>query len=285
MRKSWFTLGVLFACVAALGLFAWLKPPKPQSAGQAVSPLKIADARQLRVLRKGQAFATLEKRDNTWVLTQPLQAPADAFQVGRLLAVMEAKSAARFPANDLAKFELNAPQAEFIVNDERFVFGAINNVTREQYVLASGAVHALDPRFAAAIPATPAGLIRRTLLTSADAPQRFEFGNFTVDYDGKKWVTNPSHGDASQDDFNRWVAQWREGSALRVELADQRAAAKEISITLKDGRKIMLGIVQTEPELIVRRADLGLQFVFVGDIGAQMMAPPLVREPPKPIPK
>jgi hypothetical protein len=53
---------------------------------------------------------------------------------------------------------------------------------------------------------------------------------------------------------------------------------RELQITLNDGRKVLLGVVQTEPELIVRRADLGLQFVFVGDIGALMLAPPAARQ-------
>lgn len=286
MRKSWITLALLFASVAALGLFVWLKPPKPQHAGHAVTAIKLADARTLRVLRKGKTLAVLERRDSKnseWFMTEPLQGPADAFHIGRLLAVLDAKSAAPYTASapELAKFELNAPQAELVINQQRFAFGAINTVTREQYLLTQDQVYPVELRFAAAIPNDAAALLRRSVLAPNDAPQRFEFATFTVSYDGKKWVTTPSTGEASQDDFNRWVAQWREGSALRVEtgtkLADQRKPEREISITLKDGRKLTLGIMQIEPELIVRREDLGLQFVFVGNVGEQMMAPPPVR--------
>ena len=269
------TLGAFFTCVAALGLFVWLKPPKLQTVTHAVSALKPADARTLRVQRKGKTLAVLEKRAHEWFLIQPLTAPADAFQVSRLLAVLEAKSALLYPPSDLAKFELNTPQAELTINDQRFVFGAINNVTREQYVLTQNQVYPLELRFAAAIPNDATGLLRRSVLAPGATPLRFEFGTFTVAFDEKKWTTAPSSGDVSQDDYNHWVAQWREGSALRTEPADKRAASKEIYITLTSGNKVSLGIVQTEPELIVRRADLGLQFVFVGNIGAQMVAPPV----------
>ncbi|HTE13686.1 MAG TPA: DUF4340 domain-containing protein [Burkholderiales bacterium] len=274
MRKSWITLGAFFICVAALGLFVWLKPPKPQNATHAVSVLKSAEVRTLRVQRKGKALAVLEKRADEWFLIEPLTAPADAFQVSRLLAVLEAKSALQYPLSDLAKFELNTPQAELTINDQRFVFGAINNVTREQYVLTQNHVYPLELRFAAAIPNDAAALLRRSVLAPGDTPLRFEFGAFTVAFDEKKWTTAPSPGDVSQDDYNRWVAQWREGSALRTEPVDKRAATEEIYITLKNGNKVSLDIVQTQPELIVRHADLGLQFVFVGTIGAQMMAAP-----------
>lgn len=274
MRKSWITLGALFACVAALGLFVWLKPPKEQNVTVAVTTLKSAAARTLRIQRKGGSLAALEKRGNDWFLLEPVKAPADSFQVLRLLAILDAKSASQYPAADAAKFELDAPQTEIIINDQRFAFGAINNVTREQYLLAQDQIFIVDPRFAAAVPANANALIRRSVFSPADGPERFEFGAFTVATDGKKWSTTPPAGDISQDDYNRWVAQWREGSALRSEIADGRNTEREIFATLKDGTKIALGIVRSDAELIVRRADIGLQFVFTGDIGKQMMAAP-----------
>ena len=271
-------LGALLACVAALAAFVWLKPSRPATDAHAVSALQPASTRTLHVIRKGRTLARLERRDREWFMTEPLAAPADAYQVSRLLAVLEAKSPQQFPPSDAAKFELQAPQAELVVNDQRFAFGAINNVTREQYVLTQNQVYALDVRFAAAIPADATSLLRRSVLAPGDEPQRFDFGAFTVTRDEKKWTTTPSTSDVSQDDYNRWVAQWRDGSALRTEAADARKAATEIHIQLKAGRKLTLGVVQREPELIVRRDDLGLQFVFVGTIGTQMMAPPGLRK-------
>ncbi len=282
MRKTWITLGVLFACVAALGLFVWLKPPKTPLSF-ALSTLKPADARAVRVLRKGTPLAVLEKRDGTWFLNEPLKAPADDFQVQRLIAVIEAKSALQYPATDLAKFELNAPQAEIIVGDQRFAFGAINNVTREQYVLTQDKVFPLQLNYGAAVPADATALLRKSVLAPRDAPARFEFEKFSVASNDRKWSATPPAGEVSQDDYNRWVAQWREGSALRTEVIDARKPLGEINITLKDGAKITkvtLGLMQTEPELIVRRADIGLQFVFAGSMGKQMLAPPGTKLPP-----
>lgn len=278
MRNRWIMLGALFACVAALAAFVWLKPSRPATVTHAVSALKPADARSLHLTRKGRTLARLERRDNEWFMSEPLAAPADAFQVSRLLAVLEAKSPRQYPMSDAARFELRSPQAAIVINDQRFAFGAINNVTQEQYVLTQNQVYALDLRFAAAIPVDAMLLLRRSVLAPGEDPLRFEFGTFTVARDEKKWSTTPSAGDVSQDDYNRWVTQWRDGSALRTVAADTRKAETEIHIQLQAGRKLTLGVVQREPELIVRRADLGLQFVFVGTVGAQMMAPPGMRK-------
>ncbi len=277
MQKSWITLGVLCVCVAALGLFVWLKPPKPERVANAVATLKTADARTLHVKRKDVTLATLEKRGNDWHLTTPIQAPADSFQVLRLLAVLDAKSAAQYPLADAGKFDLDTPQVELIINDQRFAFGTINNVTGEQYLLTQQQIFAVEPRFAAAIPANAAAIMRRSVLAAGDVPVRFDLGDFVVAHDGKKWSTTPAVGDISQDDYNRWVAQWREGSALRSEIAPHGTANRTVSITLKDGAKLALGLMQSmqsDAELVVHRADLGLKFVFTGDIGKQMIAPP-----------
>jgi hypothetical protein len=193
VRKSWIPLGVLCACVAALGLFVWLKPPAQRQPQHHVSTLKSADARTLRVMRKGKLLAALEKRGTEWFVTEPVRAPADASQVARLLAVLEARSNTRYAPEGAAKFELVAPQAELTINDQRFAFGAINNVTRDQYVLTRDQVYPLELRFGAAIPNDAAALLRRTPLATGDTPQRFEFGAFTVAYDGKKWITTPAN--------------------------------------------------------------------------------------------
>ena len=275
MRKNWITLGLVCVVAAALGLFVWLKPAKVQGPTIAISAIKPGVAKSLKVIRDGKTLAALVKQGNRWQLTEPLNVPADDFQVARLLALLEAKSESRYPANDLAKFELDKPRTALEIDGERYAFGAINTVTREQYVLARGEMYAVEMRFGAAVPDNAAALVRRTLLAAGDVPVKFEMGAYTLQQDAIKWNITPTT-ELSQDNTNRWVAQWREGSALRAEAADERKPQRELMITLKDGARVTIGVVQSEGELIVRRADLGLQFVFTGDIGKQMLlSPPL----------
>ncbi len=282
MRKNGITLGVLLVCVVALGWFAWLKPPKVQNATVAVTTLKSVDARSLRIQRSGVSLATLEKRGNDWFLTAPIQAPADSFQVLRLLAVLDAQSTASYPLADQLKFELDAPHTEIIINDQRFAFGAINQVTHEQYLLTQNQIYTVALRYAAAIPTIPAttahALIRRSVFSSTEVPERFVFGTFSVATDGRKWHTTPPAGDISQDDYHHWVAQWREGSALRSSVADSGPASHQIAVTLKGGTVLTLAVVSAAPELVIRRSDLGLQFVFTADNAQKMLSPPAARQ-------
>ena len=272
MRKNWITLGVMFSLVAGLSLFAWLKPPKSPSNAVPVSAHKAATAQALKVMREGKTLAVLEKRGNVWHLNEPFKAPADDFQVARLLAVREAQATTSYTP-DLARYELAQPRAALEIDGERYTFGAINNVTQEQYLLTSNTVYAVGLRYGAAIPNHAATLARRTVFAPGDKLVKFEFGIYTIAQDAMKWTITPA-AELTQDMSNRWVAQWREGSALRVEPADDRKPVRELFISLIDGKRIAIGVVQSEPELIVRRADLGLQWVYTGDIGRQMLMPP-----------
>lgn len=277
MKSTWIATGVMLALVAALGLFAYFKPPARDAAQQALSTLRPAEVTKLHIARRGKAIIEAERRGEQWVLTAPYAAPLDVFQIARAVTILEAKSSAQYPASGLAKYELDPPVAEVTINDQLFRFGAVNPVTREQYVLAGGTVHAVEMRHGAGLPADASALLRKQLFAADEVPVRFDFAGFSVASKDGKWLANPAAGELSQDDYNRWVDAWRQATALRVEPHDQRKPQGEIRIELKDGKKLTLGILVREPELVLLRSDLNLQFAFVAEVGKRMLAPPAVK--------
>ena len=48
----------------------------------------------------------------------------------------------------------------------------------------------------------------------------------------------------------------------------------EIKIEFKDGRKLSLGILQREPELVLLRPDQKLQYAFFAETAKRLLAPP-----------
>ncbi len=275
MKKSWLINAALLIAVVALGWFVYLKPRSDQSAAYPVSVLKAAQVATIRIERAGQPPVALEKKADRWLITSPVSVPADSFQVQRMLDILDAKASGRFAATDLARFDLDRPAAKLTIDTQTFSFGAIGSVAREQYVLTGEAVYALEPRYGAALPSDFTQLIRRRLLAESEVPVHFEFGDFTVkDTDGL-WRVTPAPADASQDDLNRWVDDWRLASALRAEPYDGKSKpVAEIKIEFKDGRKLGLGILQREPELVLLRPDLNLQYSFFAAAARSLLASP-----------
>src|SRR4051812_27367528 len=97
------TLAALFAVVAALGAWIYVKPEPAPAETYALSALKPADVKRLRLERsvtpqEDRAGATetvaLEKRNGEWRMVKPIAARAEAFPVDRALAILEARSTA-----------------------------------------------------------------------------------------------------------------------------------------------------------------------------------------------
>ena len=279
MRKSWLLNAALLMLVAALGWFAYLKPRSDEPTTYPLSTLKADQVRHIRLERGGSPAIAIEKQENLWLITAPFTAHADPFHVERLLAIVAARAAHRFAGTDLARFELDQPQARLTIDGQRFNFGTVSAVTRDQYVLTGGTVYAIDPRYGGALPATAEQLIRRRLFAGNEAPVRFEFRDFSVTQSDGKWGVAPPATDLRQDDFNRWVDEWRQATALRAERHADEKTIGEIKVQFRDDRRLTLGILQREPELIISRPDEKLKYYFHSETVRRLLTPPGRRIP------
>ena len=272
-RALWLNLA-LAGAVAALGIWIWLKPARDAPVEHALSALQVSAARTIRVERAGSAPVQLVKKDGAWRLTEPYGARADESKVGRLLELLEARASHRMPATDLARFELERPQARVVIDAQSFEFGMVGAVAREQYVRTGDTVYTVNPRYGSALPAGAGDLVSRNPLAPGEVPTRIELREFTVEQRDGRWTVAPAVPDLSQDDLIRWVENWRHASAARVEPLARAKPAGRIGIRLKDGGAITLAVLAREPELVLGRADEKLQYHFRPEAAQRLLSPP-----------
>ena len=273
MKGAWITNALLLLAVAALASFVAFKP-RGEPGAHRLSRLQPKEAKRIVLERSGDPAIVMERKADGWLITAPLSARADAFQAERLLAILDAATAHRLPAQDLARFELDRPFARVMIDGETFSYGAINAVTREQYVLTAQAVYALPARYRTMLPANVSQLIHKQLLESGELPVRFEFRDFTVARGEKGWRVQPAPGEVSQDDIHRWVDGWRHAAALRVEPYAGDKAVDTIAIELRDGKRLELEVLQKTPELMIGRPDAKLRYHFAAQAARELLAPP-----------
>jgi hypothetical protein len=278
MSKVWFLNALLAAVVAALGLIAYLKPGTQAPTEHVLATGKAEQASSIRVERAGTAAIVLEKKRDGWFMTAPFAARADSSRVEHLLAITEAKSAHRLAATDLARFELERPEARLAVNGQRFDFGMVNPVSREQYVLTGGAVYTISLRYGSALPSRPADLIDKRLFGAEEVPVHIELKEFTVGRNDGKWTLDPPRDELSQDDFQRWMDGWRHASAVRVEPYTGGNALAEVGLQLQNGGKLTLMILARQPELALLRPAEKLVYYFLSGQAKQLLAPPDSRQ-------
>jgi uncharacterized protein DUF4340 len=276
MKGAWWLNALLAVAVAVLALAAYFGPgSKP--AEHALATIKPAEVTSIRIERAGRQPIVLERKRDAWFMTAPLAARADPARVQRLLAITEAKSANRLAATDLARFELESPDARLAIGGQRFDFGVVSPVSREQYVLTGGAVYTVGLRYGAALPAVPTELIDRRLLGDGEVPVGIEVGNFTVSRHDGKWALDPPAGELSQDDLQRWTDAWRHASALRIEPYGGGKSSGEVRMQFQDGAKLTLLVLARKPELALARPDEKLVYYFFGEAGQRLLAPPAAK--------
>jgi hypothetical protein len=272
-RAAWLN-AFLAAAVAALGAWAWLKPAQDAPVAHPLSRLKPAEARSLRIERPGAPPIALEKQQESWFLTAPFSARGDELRVQRLLEVLGATAAHKLSATDLARFELEPPQARVTIDRQVFSFGMVSPVTREQYVLTDGAVFAVHPRYGTALPVLPAEMASPRLLGATEKAVGIESRAFTVEQRDGRWVQSPAAKDPSQDDLARWMELWQLASAARVEPYAGGKPVETIRVRLKEGISLALGVLQREPELVLLRPDEKLVYYFRSDVTRRLLALP-----------
>lgn len=278
-RAGWLN-AALAAIVVALGAFMYFRPAGDEAVELPLSGLKPQEVRSLRIERAGTVPVVLARKQDAWFIEAPIAARADDSRVMRLLAVVEARTAHRLPAGDRGRFGLEPPQARIIVDGQPFSFGVVNDITREQYVMAGDAVYALHPRYGAALPESAVQLASRQLFGPGEAPARIALREFAVEQRDGKWTLAPRAADLSQDDYIRWVDEWRLASAVSVEPRAATRAREEIRIQLKNGGELTLGVMSREPELVLARSDEKLQYRFGAGLAKRLLSPPAARDDP-----
>jgi hypothetical protein len=274
VKSRWFLNLVLAALAVALGVFAYLMPRSGERDTFALSTLAAREVTLIRIERTGNPATTLERKDERWQLTAPLAAPAEPFQVERLLAILSARSPQRMAPAELGRFDLDAPPMQLTFNTQTFGFGLVSTLTREQYVLTEGAVYVIAPRYGATVPVDSMQLVRLRLFADSAAPARFALPGVSLSRGDAGWSTTPPRTGLSEDDLNRYADEWRFATATRVARARARPALAVIQIEFKDGETVALDVVQREPALVLRRRDLELEYTLTAASAQRLLTPP-----------
>ena len=263
----------LLAAIIALALFAYYKPQKGEPEHK-LSAIKAADATSIRIEIAGSPPIALARTGADWNLTAPLPARADSLQVQRLLEILDATARDRFPATGLARYDLNEPPARLIINQQTFGFGAVNEMSREQYVLTQDGIYPVSLRYGTLLPRTVHQLISRQLFGADEAPVAFRFDDFRLEQRDGKWQLTPPGADLSADDVTRWVDEWRLAGALAVLPASNRKPLTVVKVTLKAGTEISVAVLQRDPQLVLARSDRPFEYQLSAGAAKRLLSPP-----------
>lgn len=293
MKNRWILNIVMLMVVAGLVTFLYLRPKinTDAPADHAISSLKLADFSAIKVEFPTKAATSFEKVNGTWRMTAPYKTRADQISVQRILSIIAASSAEKFPAKDLVKYGLNNPELKLKLSgktDAEFVFGTHNPVTEEQYMAYKDAVYLVKANYAEAATVQPIEMIDKLPLSNDEAKQisgidfskleQWEESHLNLDMVDGKWNVNIAQAKPTQNELNEWLEfSWVQSGAKSVEIytPDRKVTLPSIEIKLKNGKKVHFDKIQESPELLLGRPDEGLIYHLNNDVGFTMLNPPL----------
>jgi hypothetical protein len=227
-------------------------------------------------LRADALQLTLQRDGDGWRITAPVDWPADAANVERLLSILRLESSALAELADVdpRALGLQPPKATLRLNDTTLAFGATNNIGGRRYVLIESRLYLVpDIHLAFAAQGMP-GIVDRRLL-----PGRFDISALRLPEleirrnSEQQWQS--SRGAATtQAQLELLVGNWQALPASRIHRFDAGASPGEpIEAHFTDGQRIDFLLLSTDPEIIIANPRIGLQYHFRASLYDQMIAP------------
>lgn len=265
----------LLALVLLAGALLYFKPQPAQDSGHPLVPLALEKVQRIEIERATGVRIVLARTGNQWRMSVPVSARLDEIALARVLDVARAQSGKPLAAADPARFELDQPWARMRFDGHEVAFGMSNTLTQELYVKSGEEVFALPVRLAANVPADASKLIAHRLFAPDEHPIAFRLQGFRMHEDSGRWTLEPGGSGASQDDLLRWVDHWRLASSILTQPQTGAAPRRAIEVDLRDGRRLVLHVIATTPDLVLRRDDERLDYHFPARLAGVLLAPPV----------
>ncbi|MDP1708958.1 MAG: DUF4340 domain-containing protein [Gammaproteobacteria bacterium] len=271
-RLNLVLLGGVLVLVLVVVYQPGLQQPPPLAQ---LTPLVPAQIIRIRIERSADDTILLEKESPGWVLQAPVAMPANNFRVEAVLQTAQAPVHARMQAAEvsLAEFKLDQPRVRLWLDDTEIAFGGTEPLSGRRYVQTGDSVVLITDTgyfdlvgdFTAF--ADTALLAPDARLTQIDLPAlrlvRLREGSWMQ---APNRAQMPPASNTSMDMINALHDAWRLTRATQVRpyVAAEHAetAGDDIVFIGVEGDAVPLrfDILSRAPELVLGRADLGIQY-------------------------
>ncbi len=287
MKRARLNLTLL---AAALGLgVAVYFAQQAEPAGPPLTAYKPDAVTRIVLEHPGAPPIRLEKQGSHWQLAAPIVAEADPFEVNALVGLADRETQLRLEGATLKDLDLDPPQFTLTLNDAAIGFGSNEPIEYRRYVKTADGAFLIEDPPGAALDKDYADLVAKDLFPAGAEIERIELPQLTLakGADGK-WSVTPADPNAGADSMQKLADGWKGARSMWNEMApDPKVGAKaggdKVKVTLKGGVAREFVVVAREPQLKLRRADLGVNLVMSRALADELLKLPApALEKPKP---
>jgi hypothetical protein len=239
---------VLILVVAGLSWVIWFQPnTATQSSG--LFNIVESEVSLISVAKPGQFQFELEKRGEDWFAIKPGIVALNNTRIRHILTILNEPVYDSIDASDeaLQEFKLKPGRMTLAINQQEIIFGMANPVTHNRYFLKNNKILIASEAVYGTLASGLIGLLSHHLLLPNSQIAAVESRQYDIELD--KWQ------------------QWENLQANGIaDYAGDEKSQGELIISLENGAKIPLEILQTTPKLILGRPDLKVRYTLTPDI-------------------
>ncbi|WP_145930792.1 DUF4340 domain-containing protein [Acidihalobacter prosperus] len=288
-RRGLLNLGMLVV-VVLLAVTVWRVSRPKAPAGHILMPgLHAADIRHITLTRGDRPKLEFALEAGVWRIVAPLQARANRMLMQSLLALPETRSQRHYAAKglDLAQYGLSPPRVTIDYGDTHtLALGTLNALNRLRYVLAGQQLYLIQDALADLPESAARRWISLDLLPPHARIRDLALPGLSIRaLSPSSWTVTPHPPKLRSDQVTQLLRNWTLASAYRITATPKAPAggkpAQPVAITLDNGTLYRFEVISTQPELVLRRDKLGVDYHLPAAMAKALLslAPPPATSP------
>jgi hypothetical protein len=275
MKSRWIINILLLVAIAILSLVAHFRPGIDQQAEAIpITGLKKDQLRRIHINRPvREDLVLLKNTSGHWDIERTPTLPTESLQVNSLLRLAEQKAVRSYSASELelSQLQLEPPYATVFLNDTAVEFGNLEPIEGLRYVRVADRVHLIPDIYIQLIELSYTQFVRRRLFEKGTRIAAITLPGLSIRKADQSWEVEPDQ-EISSDDLQAFTQRWQDATSLNVQTAAEMESKEIVEITLADnaGSTNFL-IASREPELVLVRTDLGIQY-RMGNTANELLA-------------
>jgi hypothetical protein len=255
---------LLLVIVAGLGVAVWFGQKKAEEKKPPLTTLDKNAVDVIAIEHPGSPAIRLGKQNGVWMLTAPVQAESDPFEVAALVGLADTSLQQKMTDGDLKELGLAPARYRITLNEHTIDFGGEEPLKYRRYVLVDGKqIGMIDDPGSAAFDADYSDLVSKNLLPANAEITRISAPKLAIEKTADNAWSSPDHPEAKPEQLLAVVNAWKNAKAMFNATVDpQDAKAEPITLTLSDGRTLGFFIVSRDPQLVLSRPDLGVRYTL-----------------------
>ncbi len=247
-------------------IFTWIGIKYPITEDQminrnAITTLKPHNITDIKIETADETMV-LKKQGTSWNVISPISWFANNISAERIASLAGVEPQSKLPINeiDISTLGLRIPKAVVTLNQKSIYFGDTNRIGNRRYLMVEPNVYLVSDIHYIFINQGLSGLVDSRLLPSQLDLTELKFPAFTVTKSASTWSTDAA--EKSPQAASQLVKNWRQKQSSIKPYDKTLNPLHKIKAGLQTGEQIEFFVLSIQPEIIIARPDLNIQYHF-----------------------